>query len=107
MPKRKRGRPAVSVIRQNIVEIVYFLGAAHAYQIFKVYQTIFPKASMRSIYYHLKKGLTTGEFVIAKIEKVKGDFSWGPEVQRTLYKLSGKAKPKIDKRIKEYLDKQK
>jgi len=53
MPK---GRPVKSEIRQNIVEILYFMKQGYGYEIYKVYVAIFPKVTMRSIYYHLRKG---------------------------------------------------
>ena len=65
MPK---GRPVKSEIRQNIVEILYFMKQGYGYEIYKVYIAIFPKVTMRSIYYHLKKGTSLGEFKVSKIE---------------------------------------
>ena len=56
MPK---GRPVKSEIRQNIVEILYFMKQGYGYEIYKAYVKIFPKVTMRSIYYHLKKGNKT------------------------------------------------
>ena len=102
-----RGRPIKSEIRQNIIEILHFLGEGHGYQIYKIYRAIFPKVTMRSIYYHLKKGLETNEFKVAKIEKESGDYSWGPEAEKTYYSLGKAAKPKIDVKVKEYFSKKK
>jgi len=102
-----RGRPIRSAIRQNIVEIVYFLGRGYGYNIYKIYRQIFPAVTMRSIYYHLNKGLATGEFKIDSVKKEKGKYSWGPEVEKTYYKLGDDAKPTMSKRVKEYLDKKK
>ena len=103
----KRGRPIKSEIRQNIVEILYFLGKGYGYDIYKVYRAVFPKVTMRSIYYHLKKGIQLGEFEVESVEKEKGDFSWGTEVEKIYYKLGKKAKPKGDKRVKDFLEKYK
>ena len=99
-----RGRPVRSQIRQNIVEILYFLGSACGYDIYKVYIEVYPKVTMRSIYYHLKKGASLDEFKVDKIEKVKGEYSWGPEAEKTFYILGPNAKPGMDSRVKEYLD---
>ncbi|PIN86899.1 hypothetical protein COV19_02735 [Candidatus Woesearchaeota archaeon CG10_big_fil_rev_8_21_14_0_10_44_13] len=99
-----RGRPVKSQIRQNIVEIIYFLGPSSGYDLYKIYRAIYPKVTLRSIYYHLKKGIQTNEFKVDKIEKVKGDYSWGPEAEKTYYGLGPSAKPSIDKNVKEYLD---
>ena len=100
-----RGRPIKSEIRQNIVEILHFLGKGYGYDIYKIYIEIFPKITMRSIYYHLRKGIDTGEFKIEKVEKVKGEYSWGTEAEKTYYALGPNAKPKIEPRVKEYFEK--
>lgn len=102
-----RGRPIKSVIRQNIIEILYFLKQAYGYDIYKVYINVFPKVTMRSIYYHLKKGVALEEFKIHKIEKEQGDYSWGSVAEKIYYSLGSQAKPKIEKRVKQYLDKKK
>ncbi len=101
----KRGRPVKSAIRQNIVEILYYLGEGYGYVIYKIYRTVFPACTQKSIYYHLKKGVMTGEFVEAKREKEKGDFSWGSEVEKVYYKLGPKAQAKGEPRVKEYVSK--
>ncbi len=100
-----RGRPVKSQIRQNIVEILYFLGEAHGYEIYKIYKAIFPKVSMRSIYYHLKKGVALEEFKIKQIKQEKGEYSWGSQAEKIYYSLGSKAKPKIDKKTKKYIEK--
>jgi hypothetical protein len=99
-----RGRPVRSQIRQNVIEILYFIGSSTGYDLYKIYVAIYPKVTMRSIYYHLKKGLSLQEFKIDKIEKVQGDYSWGPEAEKTYYALGSNAKPKMDMKVKEYLD---
>ena len=66
----KRGRPIGSNVRQNMIEILYFLKSAHGYHIFKVYKQIYPKITLRGIYYHLKKGQELGEFEIAEINNI-------------------------------------
>jgi len=101
----KRGRPTHSVIRQNIVEILYFMGEAYGYQLYKAYKEIFPVVTLRVIYYHLAKGKTLGEFEMAGIKKTTGSYSWGPEAERVFYKLGPKAKPAILPEVKEYFKK--
>ena len=49
---------------------------------------------MRSIYYHLNKGVELGEFIVRHVESVKGDYSWGKEVQRIVFALGPVARPK-------------
>lgn len=103
----ERGRPVFSQIRQNIVEILYFLGKSYGYDIYKVYRTVLPKITMRSVYYQLRKGVELGEFRIERVSKEKGNYSWGSEAEKVYYKLGPNAKPRGDKRIKEYLEKEK
>ena len=59
---------------------------------------------MRSIYYHLKKGLSLEEFKVEKIQVEKGDYSWGSSAEKVYYTLGKKAKPRIDERVKKYLE---
>ena len=59
---------------------------------------------MRSIYYHLKKGLALEEFKIDQIKQEKGDYSWGATAEKIYYALGKNAKPKIDERVKRYLE---
>jgi len=99
-----RGRPAKSQIRQNIIEILYFLKKAHGYKIYQIYRAVFPKVTMRSIYYHLRKGLALEEFKVEKIQVEKGNYSWGPQAEKIYYALGKESKPKIDKRVKKYLE---
>jgi len=101
---RSRGRPVKSQIRQNIVDILNFLGEGYGYDIYKVYKEIFSKCAQKSIYYHLKKGVETGEFIVKKIEKEKGNFSWGSEVEKKYYALGPKASPKADSKVKEAVE---
>ncbi len=102
-----RGRPIKSEIRQNIVEILYFMKRGYGYEIYKAYINIFPKVTMRSIYYHLKKGTDLGEFKVDKIEKEKGNYSWGGEAEKIYYALGDKAKAVGNDRAREYFEKKK
>lgn len=101
----RRGRPIKSQIRQNIVEILYFMKEGYGYDIYRAYKAVFPKVTLRSIYYHLKKGLELKEFKVSKIEREKGDYSWGGEVEKTYYSLDGNSKPVLNEAVKEYFDK--
>ncbi len=98
-----RGRKPESKIRQNIVEILYFLKKSHGYGIYKIYRAVFPKATMRSIYYNLKKGYELEEFKIAEIKRESGDFSWGAHAEKIYYELGPNAKPKMNLDVKNYL----
>lgn len=99
-----RGRPTKSVIRQNVIEILYYLGEGYGYEISKIYNEVFPEVTQRSIYYHLRKGIETKEIRQNKIEQERGDFSWGSMAEKTYYSLGKAANPKGDLRIKEFLE---
>ena len=102
-----KGRPVKSEIRQNIVEILYFMKEGYGYEIYKAYVAIFPKVTMRSIYYHLKKGADLNEFKVSKIEKEKGDYSWGGEAEKIYYSLGEAAKPAGNEKAREYFERKK
>jgi len=100
-----RGRPTESKIRQNIVEILYFIKKGYGYDIYRAYRDIFPAVTMRSIYYHLKKGVATKEFKVESIKSEKGNYSWGPSAEKVYYSLGPNAKPMIDKKVEVYFKK--
>ncbi|MFH1916691.1 MAG: hypothetical protein ABIJ21_05480 [Nanoarchaeota archaeon] len=102
-----RGRPTRSVIRQNMVEILYFLGNAYGYEIYKVYRELFPRVTLRVMYYHLRKGGELGEFKQAKVVKEEGAYSWGTSVERTYYSLGKNAKPLGEERVRKFLESKK
>lgn len=102
----RAGRPIRSDIRQNIVEILKY-GKSYGYQIYKVYVQIYPKVTLRSIYYHLKKGQETGEINLVGKEKRVGDFSWGGEANYTYYSLGQNATPNNDPLVKKYFESKK
>jgi len=85
---KKQGRPIGSNVRTNIINLLSKEGPMHGYQIYQEYIKYYPKVSMRLIYYHLKKGVSLEELKIHKIEKKKGEFSWGNEVQNILYAVN-------------------
>jgi hypothetical protein len=96
----RRGRPVGSAVRQNMLEILAVLGRAHGYQLYKVYRDLFPKVTLRVIYYHLKKGLSLGEVEIEKVEREKGDYSWGTEAEKIYYRIGPKARVVGDERVR-------
>lgn len=98
-----RGRPPSSPIRENIIEILYYLEKGYGYQIAKIYNEIFPEVTQRSIYYHLRKGTKLDELQVHQIKIEKGDFSWGSTVEKIYYTLGPNSKPKGVKRIKQWL----
>ncbi len=100
-----RGRPIKSAIRQNIVEILNIKGEMYGYDIYRSYKEIFPSITLRSIYYHLKKGVSTGEFIVKEVKREKGEFSWGTETEKIYYALGSKAQVKGDPKVKEFFKK--
>lgn len=99
----KRGRPVKSIIRQNILEILYHLEKGYGYQICKIYNDVFPKVSQRSVYYHLRKGVAIQELKVHTIKTESGDYSWGDKAEKIYYSLGKLAQPKGDSRLSEYL----
>lgn len=99
-----RGRPVRSEIRQNMVEILAVKGEAYGYELAKVYNDIFPQCTRENIYYHLRKGVAIGEFVIKEIKQEKGNFSWGSVVEKKYYALGPNAKPEGSERVRKYFE---
>jgi hypothetical protein len=100
----RRGRPIGSPIRQNIVELLAVLGRGYGYEIAKHYKEVFPACTRESIYYHLRKGVQLGEFIVEEVKQEQGQFSWGPVAEKIYYKLGPKAQPRGDERIKRHLE---
>jgi len=88
-----RGRPPDSQIRQRIVELLHHVGKDYGYNVYKLYCQIFPKVSMRVVYYHLNKGSELGIFEREKAEAVEGDYSWGNTALKVFYSLGPNAMP--------------
>ena len=105
MEKKGRGRPVKSNIRQNIVEVLFYLTRTHGYDICKTYLQIFPKVTIRAIYYNLNKGIQTGEFIIDEVVKEMGDYSWGTHARKTYYRLGPNAKVFGDKNVSRHFGK--
>jgi hypothetical protein len=103
----QRGRPVGSDIRQNIVEILYFLKKGYGYELHKIYKEIIAPCTREVIYYHLRQGTKLHEFEVIEIKKEAGNFSWGPSAEKIFYRLGPNAKPSMSKRVKEYFDKRK
>ncbi len=99
MGTASRGRPAFSPIRDNLVELLFFVGKGYGYELYKKYIQVFHTTTMRSIYYHLNKGVELGVFKIDKVENIPGDYSWGEGVRRVVFALDERAKPKGDTRV--------
>ncbi|MBI4448605.1 hypothetical protein HY641_01070 [Candidatus Woesearchaeota archaeon] len=100
-----RGRPTGSDIRQRIVEILHYIGSGYGYEIHRIYIQIFLPCTRESIYYHLRKGVALGEFVIDEVKLEKGEYSWGSTVEKTYYSLGPHAKPIGLLEVKEWMKK--
>jgi hypothetical protein len=100
-----RGRPIGSQIRQNIIEILYFLKQGYGYDIYKIYREVFPPVTLRSIYYHLRKGVQLEEFKVQKIKAEKGSYSWGESAEKIYYSLGPNAKPTGVEKVKKAVEK--
>ena len=98
-----RGRPVRSVIRQNIIEILHYLGEGYGYQISKIYNEIFAPVTQRSIYYHLHKGVKTNELEVHNIRVEKGEYSWGESVEKIYYSLGRGAEPRGLKKVQKFV----
>ena len=105
METKSRGRPVKSDIRQNMVDILYQKGPEYGYGIYRIYREIFPDVTLRSIYYHLSKGLKTKEFRVYEVRKETGDFSWGQQAEKIYYELGENAQPRDNKRVKDFIKK--
>jgi DNA-binding PadR family transcriptional regulator len=97
-----RGRPIKSEIRQNIAEILAFKREGYGYDIAKTYLKIFPNVSVRVIYYHLKKGVSTKEFRVSRVKTEEGDYSWGSSAEKVYYALGENAVLRNDERVKKF-----
>ncbi|HIH31680.1 TPA: hypothetical protein HA235_03150 [Candidatus Woesearchaeota archaeon] len=84
---KKQGRPIGSNVRNNILALLSKDGPMHGYELYQKYIEHYPPVTMRLIYYHLKKGVSIGDLKVHKIEKKKGSYSWGNEVQNIVYSV--------------------
>ena len=100
----KRGRPYNSEIRRNIIEILFYLREGYGYEISKLYNKIFPKVTMRSIYYHLRKGITLKEIKMKEVKLEKGNYSWGSTVEKIYYSLGENAHPEGKEEVKKTVE---
>ncbi len=89
-----RGRPARSEIRERITALLDRLKVSYGYEIYKHYRQLYDKVTSRVIYYHLRKGTETGEFVMVNVGRELGDYTWGDETERVYYSVGPFAKTK-------------
>jgi hypothetical protein len=101
-----RGRPNKSIVRQNLIDILFFKKVACGYELHKIYCDIFPKTSRENVYYNLRKGVKLGEFNV-EVKKVEGDYSWGRFAEKIFYSLGSFANPRKNDLVSSYFDKKK
>ncbi|MDK2849481.1 MAG: hypothetical protein PWP03_433 [Candidatus Woesearchaeota archaeon] len=77
-----------SIIRENIKKILLVVKEIDGYSLYKLYVSLFPQVTQRSIYYHLKKGTELEEFKVSRVEKISGNFSWGDSSIKIYYSLN-------------------
>ena len=99
-----RGRPPNSEIRDRIVEILANLKRDYGYNIYKLYCRLFPKVSMRIIYYHLNKGTELGIFNMEHVTST-GEYSWGKTAEKVYYSLGSNAMPLGNQIVAEHFSK--
>ena len=86
------------------MELLYFLKTGYGYELYKKYISVFDqKVSIRSIYYHLNKGVELGDFQVNTVEEVSGNYSWGDRVKRVLFSLGPNASPRNTQEVLEKL----
>jgi hypothetical protein len=76
-----------------MVDMLGYMGKAYGYEIYKHYREIFPTCTLRLIYYHLRKGVTLGEFAKDEVRTEKGNYSWGGSSEQHVYSLGRNASP--------------
>jgi len=101
----ERGRPVGSEIRQRLVNILAVVKKAYGYQLHKLYTSIFGDTTRENVYYHLRKGVSLGEFKQTEVIQEHGAYSWGTTVEKKYYELGSNAHPVEDARIKEHIKK--
>jgi hypothetical protein len=87
-----------------MVELLSALKEAYGYQLYEHYVRIFPKVTRRLIYYHLSKGVESGEFHPLETRKEEGNYTWGSTAEKIYYKVGSKARPLGDLRVERYIE---
>lgn len=91
-------------VRRNLVELLFFLKEGYAYELYQHYVQVYPKVTRRLIYYHLAKGVLSGEFVETARRREEGEYTWGTSAEKIYYGLGPEAKPFGDPRIQRYME---
>jgi len=102
MKKAMLGRPTRSIIRERILQLLKMKSESYGYEIYKNYLGIFGEVHIRSIYYHLRKGVGLGEIEVTEMKVEKGDYSWGDKAERIYYSLGPQGRANISPEVKRY-----
>jgi hypothetical protein len=86
-------------------QIVDALGKAYGYEVYKIYTNVFEPVSIRSMYYHFRRGVELGEFINVGQKQEKGPYTWGRESTHIYYSLGDaanhKANVELQKQVKD------
>lgn len=80
-----KGRPKGTNIRKNISWLLKQSNYSYGYEILKDYNRIFGFVMSRTLYYNLKSGVLSGEFIVMDVRKEIGTYTWGSETERVYY----------------------
>lgn len=75
---------------------------AYGYEIYRHYLSLFGEVHIRSIYYHLKKGVSLNEINIDEIKEDNGEYSWGNKAEKIYYSLGKNASIRPSKLVEKY-----
>ena len=101
----EKGRPGGSIIRNRINAILNKVGTSYGYEIYKIYQELFGRVHIRSIYYNLKKGIENEEIILVNVKREIGNYSWGDEVEKIYYAKGPYANKVLNKTDQEKISK--
>lgn len=96
-----KGRPSKSVVRDRLVEMLFIVGSMTAYDAYKHYLKLFGNVSQRNVYYQLERGEALGIFSRDVVTE-QGEYTWGSSAKKVYYSLTDKAKPHINKDVRDY-----
>lgn len=101
-----RGRPATSIVRARLAEILFLAGKLTAYDAHKHYIKIFAATTRRNVYYQLQRGEEEGLFGKEVVEE-QGEYSWGEQARKTYYYIKEKSGITINPAIQKYFEEEK
>lgn len=81
-----------SLVRERILQILYYVGYSYPYEIYKIYKSLYGKVCLRNVYYNIRKGIEAGDIKVLKVETVDGNFTWGDKTKR-IYLIPNPLRP--------------